>query len=79
MEQAAAAVAIAPDGKRAFVCLNLVNKIGVLAIDGENVTYDKSMDIPSAINPYNIDVTPDGKYVIASNTGAARTTPMPRW
>ena len=72
LEQQAAAVAIAPDGKRAFVCLNLVNKIGVLAIDGEKVTYDKSMDIPSALNPYNIDVTPDGKYVIASNTGAGK-------
>ncbi len=72
LEQQAAAVAIAPDGKRAFVCLNMVNKIGVLAIDGEKVTYDKSMDIPSALNPYNIDVTPDGKYVIASNTGAGK-------
>jgi DNA-binding beta-propeller fold protein YncE len=66
----AAAVAITPDGKRAFVCLNLVNKIGVLTIDGTKVTYDKAMDIPAALNPYNIDVTPDGKYAIASNTGA---------
>jgi len=72
LEQQAAAVVIAPDGKRAFVCLNLVNKIGVLTIDGQNVTYDKSMDIPSAFNPYNIDITPDGKYVIASNTGAQK-------
>ncbi len=65
----AAAVVIAPDGKRAFVCLNLVNKIAVLTIDGQKVTYDRAMDVPSAINPYNIDITPDGKYVIASNTG----------
>lgn len=72
LEQQAAAVVIAPDGKRAFVCLNLVNKIGVLTIDGQNVTYDKSLDIPSAFNPYNIDITPDGKYVIASNTGAQK-------
>jgi DNA-binding beta-propeller fold protein YncE len=72
MEQEAAAVVIAPDGKRAFVCLNLVNKIAVLAIDGQKVTYDKSLDIPSAINPYNIDITADGKYVIASNTGAQK-------
>ncbi|MGY8680313.1 beta-propeller fold lactonase family protein [Bradyrhizobium sp. UFLA05-153] len=72
VEQQAAAVVIAPDGKRAFVCLNLANKIGVLTIDGQDVTYDKSMDIPSAFNPYNIDITPDGKYVIASNTGALR-------
>ena len=66
----AAAVAITPDGKRAFVCLNKVNKIGVLAIDGTKVTYDKALDIPSALNPYNIEVTADGKYAIASNTGA---------
>ena len=72
MEQEAAAVVISPDGKRAFVCLNLVNKIAVLAIDGQKVTYDKSLDIPSAVNPYNIDITADGKYVIASNTGAQK-------
>src|SRR5215469_6935027 len=70
MEQEAAAVAITPDGKRAFVCLNLVNKVGVLAIDGPTVTYDKSLDIPAAFNPYNIDATPDAKYVVVSNTGA---------
>lgn len=72
MEQEAAAVAITPDGKRAFVCLNLVHKIAVLTIDGQKVTYDKAMDIPAAINPYNIDVTPDGKYAVASNTGATK-------
>ena len=72
MEQEAAAVAITPDGKRAFVCLNLVNKIAVLTIDGGKVTYDKAMDIPVAFNPYNIDITPDGKYVIASTTGAGK-------
>ncbi|HYZ24938.1 MAG TPA: beta-propeller fold lactonase family protein [Rhodopila sp.] len=70
LDQQAAAVAITPDGKRAFVCLNMVNKIGVLNIDGTNVTYDKALDIPSAFNPYNIEVTPNGKYAIASNTGA---------
>jgi DNA-binding beta-propeller fold protein YncE len=70
LEQEAAAVAITPDGKRAFVCLNLVNKIAVLAIDGQKVTYDKSMDIPASSNPYNIDVTPDGLYAIVSHTGA---------
>jgi DNA-binding beta-propeller fold protein YncE len=72
MEQEASAVVIAPDGKRAFVSLNLANKIGVLSIDGTKVTYDKSLDIPAAFHPYNIDITPDGKYVIASNTGASK-------
>lgn len=72
VEQEAAAVVIAPDGKRAFVCLNLVNRVGVLNIDGQTVTYDKTLDIPVAFNPYNIDITPNGKYVVASNTGAQR-------
>lgn len=72
MEQEAAAVVITPDGTRAFVCLNKVNTVAVLQIDGQTVSYDKSLDIPSAFNPYNIDITPDGRYVIASNTGAMR-------
>ena len=50
--------------------MNLVNKVAVLAIDGQKVTYDKAQDIPAAFNPYNIDITPDGKYAIASSTGA---------
>jgi DNA-binding beta-propeller fold protein YncE len=70
MDNEVAAVAITPDGKRAFACMNLVNKVGVLAIDGQKVTYDKTLDIPSAFNPYNIDVMPDGKYVVSSHTGA---------
>lgn len=70
--QEAAAVAITPDGKRAFVCLNTVNKVAVLIIDGQKVTYDKTMDIPSALNPYNVDVTADGKYAVVSNTGAMK-------
>ncbi len=70
MDNEVSAVAITPDGKRAFATMNLVNKVGVLNIDGQTVTYDKTLDIPVAFNPYNIDVTPDGKYVVASNTGA---------
>jgi DNA-binding beta-propeller fold protein YncE len=66
----AAAIAITPDGKRAFAVMNLVNKVAVLAIDGTNVTYDKTLDLPAAFNPYNIDITPNGKYAVASSTGA---------
>jgi len=72
VEQEAAAVAITPDGKRAFVCLNLANRVGVLNIDGQNVTYDKMMDIPVAFNPYNVDITPNGKFAIVSTTGAGK-------
>jgi DNA-binding beta-propeller fold protein YncE len=72
VEQEASAVAITPDGKRAFVCLNLANRVGVLAIDGQKVTYDKTLDIPAAFNPYNIDITPNGKFAIVSTTGAGK-------
>jgi len=72
VEQEAAAVAITPDGKRAFICLNLANRVGVLAIDGQKVTYDKAMDIPVAFNPYNVDITPNGKFAIVSTTGAGK-------
>src|SRR5271169_2802988 len=70
LEQEAAAVVVTPDGKRAFVRMNLVNKVAVLSIEGTNVTYDKTLDIPSAFNPYNIDITPDGKFAVSSHTGA---------
>ncbi len=70
--QEVAAVAITPDGKRAFAAMNLVNKIAVLEINGQTVTYDKAMDVPAAINPYNIAITPDGKYTVASCTGAGQ-------
>jgi DNA-binding beta-propeller fold protein YncE len=66
----AVAVAITPDGKRAFAALNTANKVAVLAIDGQKVTYDKSLDIPAAFTPDNIDITPDGKYAIVTTVGA---------
>jgi DNA-binding beta-propeller fold protein YncE len=72
VEQEAAAVAITPDGKRAFICLNMANRVGVLTIDGQKVTYDKAMDIPVAFNPYNADITPNGKFAIVSTTGAGK-------
>ena len=70
--QEAAAVAIAPDGKRAFAVMNIVGKVAVIDIDGQKLAYDKANDIPVAPNPYNIDITNDGHYAIASSTGAGR-------
>jgi DNA-binding beta-propeller fold protein YncE len=72
VDQEASAVAITPDGKRAFVCLNVANRVGVLSIDGQSVSYDKTLDIPVAFNPYNIDITPNGKFAIVSTTGAGK-------
>ena len=75
--QEAAAVAIAPDGKRAFAVMNVVNKVAVLAIDGQTVTYDKSADMSVGANPYNLDITPNGKFAIVSSTGAGKTNADP--
>jgi DNA-binding beta-propeller fold protein YncE len=63
------AVAITPDGKRAFAALPTANKVAVLTIDGQTVTYDKSLDIPVAFTPDNVDITPDGKYAVVSTVG----------
>ena len=65
-----AAVAIAPDGRRAFAVMNTANKVGVLAINGMEVTYDKSLDMSAGFNPYNVDVTPDGRWAFVSANGA---------
>ena len=64
----AAAVVMAPDGKRAFVAMNLAGTVGVLAIDGDKLTYDKNNDIPTGPGVYNLDITPDGRTVVAANT-----------
>ena len=68
LPEQAAAVVIAPDGKRAFVAMNLAATVGVLAIDGERVTYAKANAIPTGPGVYNLDITPAGRTVVAANT-----------
>ena len=62
------AVAIAPDGKHALAVKANANKVALLAIDGQKVTYDKR-DLPAGIFPYNIAVSPDGKLALTADTG----------
>jgi DNA-binding beta-propeller fold protein YncE len=62
------AVAITPDGKRALVAKSAVNKIALLALDGEKVTYEKR-DLPVGIFPYNVVITPDGKLALTADNG----------
>src|SRR5207248_3234687 len=62
------AVAITPDGKRALATKANANKVALLNIDGQKVTYDKR-DLPAGIFPYNIAVTPDGKLALTADTG----------
>lgn len=65
----AAAVAFAPDGKRAFLAKNKAGKIGVLTIDHTDISYDRSLDMPVGPGVYGLDVTPDGKLALTGNTG----------
>jgi len=61
-------VAITPDRKRALAVKSNANKVALLSIDGQKVTYDKS-DLPVGIFPYNIAVTPDGKLALTADNG----------
>src|SRR5256886_8847324 len=63
------AVAITPDGKRALAVKSAANKVALLSIDGEKVTYDKR-DLPPGLYPYNIGITPNGKLAITVDNGA---------
>lgn len=61
-------VAITPDGKHALAVKSNANKVALLSIDGQKVTYDKR-DLPAGIFPYNIAVTPDGKLALTADNG----------
>jgi DNA-binding beta-propeller fold protein YncE len=62
------AVAITPDGKHAFAVKAAANKVALLTIDGDKVTYDKR-DLPTGIFPYNVAVAPDGKLALTVDNG----------
>jgi len=62
------AVAITPDGKHALATKAAANKVALLTIDGQKVSYDKH-DLPAGVFPYNVAVTPDGKLALTADTG----------
>src|SRR5213594_1935487 len=65
-----AAVAIAPDGRRAFAVKFPGHKVAMLEINGQKVTYTK-YDMPAGLWPYNIDITPNGKIALTADNGNA--------
>src|SRR5215467_12333150 len=71
-----AAVAIAPDGKRALVVRSGANRVGLLNIDGQKVSYaqvdGKNYDMATGLNPLNVQITPDGKLAIVNNIGGGQ-------
>jgi DNA-binding beta-propeller fold protein YncE len=62
------AVTITPDGKRALAAKSAANKIAMLTIAGDKVTYDKH-DLPTGIFPYNVLVAPNGKLAVTADNG----------
>ena len=68
MGEMVAAVAIAPDGRRAFAVKFPGHKVAMLEISGQKVTYTK-YDMPVGLWPYNIDITPNGKLALTADNG----------
>lgn len=57
-----------PDGKAALLSRYGDHQISVLRIDGTKVSIDKR-PITTALSPYTMDITPDGRYAAVSNMG----------
>src|SRR5271166_3712025 len=55
------AVAITPDGKRALVAKSGANRVGLLDIDGQKVSYaqvdGKNYNMATGLNPLNVQIT----------------------
>jgi DNA-binding beta-propeller fold protein YncE len=62
------AVAMTPDGKHALATLSAANKVELLSIDGTKVT-DTGYAMATGLNPYNVQITPDGKLGLVNNQG----------
>jgi len=74
------AVAITPDGKRALVVKSGANRVGLLDVDGQKVSYaqvdGKNYDMATGLNPLNVQITPDGKLAIVNNIGGGQDGQM---
>ena len=61
-------IAFLPDGKTALVSRYGDHQVSVLRIDGGKVVIDKR-PITTALAPYTLDITPDGKLAAVGNMG----------
>jgi DNA-binding beta-propeller fold protein YncE len=64
-------VVFTPDGKRALATKFSAHKVALLDVDGDKVTYNNKLDLPTGLWPYNVAVTPDGKIALTSDNGAS--------
>ncbi|WP_204165242.1 YncE family protein [Methylobacterium radiodurans] len=67
----AAAVALAPDGQRAYIAKNKAGTVGVLTLVDGQWRHDPALDMPVGPGTYGLEVTPDGAFALAGNTGPA--------
>ena len=61
-------VVFTPDGKHALAVRSPDNRLAMLDVDGDKVTYNK-VDFPTYLFPYNVVVSPDGKLAITADNG----------
>ena len=70
------AVAITPDGKHALVVKTVANRVALLDIDGDKVSYaqvdGKNYDMATGLTPINVQIAPDGKLAIVNNIGGSQ-------
>jgi DNA-binding beta-propeller fold protein YncE len=66
-------VVFTPDGKHALASKPSVNKVALLDIDGDKVTYAKR-DLLIGLFPYNVVISPTGSIALTADSGNAGTS-----
>jgi DNA-binding beta-propeller fold protein YncE len=66
-------VVFTPDGKRALATKFPGNKVALLDVAGDKVTYAKQ-DLPVGLWPYNVAVAPNGSIALTADNGSAGTS-----
>jgi len=61
-----------PDGRTAYVTRNGDHRVSVLSVSGSTVTYTGT-DISANLNPYSLEITPDGAVGVTGNIGNGPT------
>lgn len=67
------AVVFTPDGKHALAAKPSANKVALLDVNDDKVTYNKR-DFPTGIYPYNVAVSPSGAIALTADNGNAGTS-----
>lgn len=63
------AVAFTPNGKRILASQFSNHKVAVIDIVDYQLVYQKEQDITVGLWPYNLQISPDGRYALTANNG----------